>query len=331
MNGTTLRSFEPARDYPAIAALIAASSAHSGQDWFPTEDALRVEWAASPRFDPERDIVLADAPGGSDGSPGTEGLIGLARTAWREREGAIIHNIGIWVHPDHGRRGLGSELLAWSEARARAVAATHTSREATVEHRFGGVTTLNDPVAVAFAERNGYRSTRFHYEMRRDLAEPIPDVPMPPGLEVRPVDASQHRAIWTADAEAFRDHWDAAVVDEDDFQRFFAHPDVDTSLWQVGWEGDEIAGSVLCSINRNENEQIGVDIGWLDSVSTRRPWRRRGLASALIARSLTTLRERGMTVAQLGVDTESPTGALGVYERLGFRPVKTFAFYRKPF
>ena len=38
-----------------------------------------------------------------------------------------------------------------------------------------------------------------------------------------------------------------------------------------------------------------------------------------------------MTLAALGVDIESPTGALGVYERLGFRPLRTWAFYGKPF
>jgi mycothiol synthase len=64
-------------------------------------------------------------------------------------------------------------------------------------------------------------------------------------------------------------------------------------------------------------------------VSVRRPWRRRGLASALIARSMVVLRGRGMAIAALGVDAENPTGALGVYERLGFRPHRTWVTYRK--
>ena len=58
--------------------------------------------------------------------------------------------------------------------------------------------------------------------------------------------------------------------------------------------------------------------GWLQSVFTRRPWRRRGLATALIARSLVVLRERGQTSAALGVDADNPSGALGLYEGLGF-------------
>ena len=322
MSAARLRAFDAARDFPAAVELIRATSAQTDDDWFPSVEALQVDWAPSLRFDPAADLTIAE----SDGRPA-----GLARTSWREREGAIIHVIQIWVHPDQQHRGIGSQLLAWAEARARAVAATHAGRKPELEHRFGGIALHGNGAGVAFAERHGYAAKRFHYEMRRDLHEPIPDLPLPDGLEVRPVVPEQHRAIWDADAEAFRDHWDAAVVNEDDFRRFFAHPDIDTSLWQIAGDGDQIAGLVINGIIPSENEQIGLDIGWLDSVATRRPWRRRGLAGALIARSLAILRDRGMAIGALGVDTESPTGALGVYERLGFVPVRTLAFYRKSF
>ena len=53
-------------------------------------------------------------------------------------------------------------------------------------------------------------------------------------------------------------------------------------------------------------------------MSVRRPWRRRGLARALVAESLRALRDAGMTSAVLGVDADNPTGALGVYEDNGF-------------
>jgi GNAT superfamily N-acetyltransferase len=101
-------------------------------------------------------------------------------------------------------------------------------------------------------------------------------------------------------------------------------------MWQVAWDGDQVAGSVVNGIYAHENAQLGLDIGWLDHVSVRRPWRRRGLASALIARSLLVLRDRGMAIAALGVDADNPTGALGVYERLGFKPHQTWVTYRKP-
>jgi hypothetical protein len=36
-------------------------------------------------------------------------------------------------------------------------------------------------------------------------------------------------------------------------------------------------------------------------------------------------------VNALGVDTENPTGALGLYQRFGFKAVRTWVFLRKPF
>ena len=60
------------------------------------------------------------------------------------------------------------------------------------------------------------------------------------------------------------------------------------------------------------------------------PWRRRGLGSALVARSLIVFRERGMTSAGLGVDADNPTGALGLYERAGFEVDFRSTAYRKP-
>ena len=69
--------------------------------------------------------------------------------------------------------------------------------------------------------------------------------------------------------------------------------------------------------------------GWLDGVFVRRPWRRRGLASALVARALVRLREAGMEEAMLGVDSENPSGALGLYERAGFQVHRRSRAYRR--
>ena len=112
--------------------------------------------------------------------------------------------------------------------------------------------------------------------------------------------------------------------------RFLDAPDTDPSLWVIAWDGDEIAAGVNNSIHPEENEALGIQRGWLDSVFTRRAWRRRGLARALIARSLVLFRDRGMTSAALGVDADNPSGALGLYEEAGFAVDDRFTASRKP-
>jgi ribosomal protein S18 acetylase RimI-like enzyme len=78
-----------------------------------------------------------------------------------------------------------------------------------------------------------------------------------------------------------------------------------------------------------ENARLGLSRGWLEHVSVRRPWRKRGLASALMVRSMHRLRELGLAEAALGADAENLSGAVRLYEALGFRRLRTAASYLK--
>jgi mycothiol synthase len=315
-----LRRFDPAHDMSALVDLICEVNRHDDLDWLPTVESLGFDLATTPRFDPARDAIVVEA--------GAR-LVAAGWTDWRERDRKIVHNFEIWVHPDHRRQGLGRRILAWLEARADASIVDGSGGSPDLPHVLGGGLIVANPASVAFAERVGYATIRYGFQMRRPLDEPIPEIPFPDGLEIRPVKPEHHRAIWDADVEAFLDHWEAGVRTEADFTRMFEHPDHDTAIWQVAWDGDQVAGCIMNNIYPDENAKGGIDIGWLDHVSVRRPWRGRGLASALVVRSLAVHRDRGMTVAALGVDAENPTGALGLYERFGFRPFHTWAVVRK--
>jgi mycothiol synthase len=218
-------------------------------------------------------------------------------------------------------------LLHWAEARSRQAAAESTALEPHAITRWVSETQTG---AIALLKAEGYQQVRYGFMMVRSLADPIPDAPMPEGLEVRPVVEADHRRIWEADAEAFRDHWDAGERTEEDFVALFSIPGIDTSMWRVAWDGDEVAGSVMNFVFAEEIEKLGIRRAWLEHISVRRPWRRRGLAAALIADSLRELRDRGLEEAALGVDAENLSGALRVYESLGFRRYRMGIAYRKP-
>lgn len=316
-----LRGLDPDRDYPAVVELIGIANAHDqGQDWYPTVASLQVDWAPRPGFDPPRDGVVVETQGR---------LLAAGTVDWSDRAGKIVHGNAIWVHPHARRRGLGTRVLRWLEARARASIADGSGGPRELPHLLGAGIDPANVASAAFAAGAGYAPVRYGFQMRRPLDQPIPTVAMPAGIEVRPVEQGQLRAIWEADVEAFRDHFEPRAPSEAGFERFTGDPDCDTSLWQVAWVGDEVAGSVINGIYPNENERIGLAMGWLDHVSVRRPWRGRGLAGALIARSLAIHRDRGMTVAALGVDAENATGALQLYERFGFTPHRRWATVRK--
>jgi len=317
--GLTFRPFDLTDDFEAYADLLREANRADGVDYLPVADDLRVEFEHRSEFDPRRDIVLAEVDGI---------LVAAAWTDVRTRDGIGVHQVEGWVRPAWRRRGLGRTLLHWTEQRAAEVARVDGRPPQRAlsswpdEDRVG---------ATALYESEGYDIVRYGFMMTRDLAEPISDLPLPTGLEVRPVVEPDHRRIWDADEEAFRDHWNPAERNERDFEAWYAIPGIDTNLWRVAWDGDEVAGSVMSFVWPDENEALGLSRGWLEHISVRRPWRRRGLATALIADAMRGLRDAGLAEAALGVDSENLSGALRVYEALGFRRVRTGVSYRKAF
>ncbi|HJP89096.1 MAG TPA: GNAT family N-acetyltransferase [Candidatus Limnocylindrales bacterium] len=319
--GARLRPIAFPAEVETVVDLLLEINQHDQPGWFPTVPGLTNDWAPTSSFFPDRDLQGLEVDGR---------LVGLARHSWRDRPAVVNHRVELWVHPDHRRVGHGTRLLEWAEARARESATEPHGLDPTKPHQIGGNGPDNVPAVDGFAVAHGFAPYRFHFEMRRSLTDPIPDVPLPDGLAIRPAAPEHLRAVYDADEEAFQDHWDHAEPVEGDYERFVGDPDLDPSLWQVAWDGDQVAGLIINTIYQRENELEGVLLGWLDSVATRRPWRARGLAGALIVRSMAALRDRGMTEAGLGVDAENPSGALRLYEKFGFRRIRTWTFYRMP-
>ncbi|HSK94128.1 MAG TPA: GNAT family N-acetyltransferase [Candidatus Angelobacter sp.] len=304
----------------AIARLTNQSAVADEVEEFWTVDSLRAWLAhASEQFDPARDVVLVE-----DGGE----IVATGRTEWVDtRDGAFReyrHNAT--VHPDHRGRGIGTAILLELERRQRALAATHAQERPTVFMTWAPAGRSGE----ALLRSHGYQPARWFIDMLRPTLEGVDELPLPAGLELRPVTEDQHETIWRANREAFRDHWGGSDESLEQLHRILDDPDTDPELWLVAWDGAEVAGGVWNEIRTAENEQLGVRRGWLESVFTRRPWRRRGLARALIGRSLSLLRERGMTSAMLGVDADNPTGALGLYEAAGFTVHDRFVALRKP-
>jgi GNAT superfamily N-acetyltransferase len=263
---------------------------------------------ASASFDPARDVTLAEIDGQ---------VVGVAsRSVVDTTDGLREYRNDGEVAPEWRGLGVGRALLEENLRRQRELAGTERSERPRVLGSWSGETQAGD---TALLEAAGFRKVRWFFEMVRPTLADVPAVPMPDGLEIRPVDASLARLVWDADIEAFEDHWGGFDHSEEQLQRWLARPSTDLSLWLVAFDGDEVAGGILNSIDAAENAALGFQRGLLSSVFTRRPWRRRGLARALIARSLVLLRERGMTSAALGVDADNPSGALGLYEGMGFR------------
>jgi ribosomal protein S18 acetylase RimI-like enzyme len=257
-------------------------------------------------------------------------MVGYGRGSWYcEPCGTTLHQLTGHVAPVWRRRGIGRAILRWTEARQREVAREQAQ---TGPHLFQVEALDSEQGMAELLLGEGYEVVRHWYQMTRPLDGGIPDAQLPDGLEVRSVTPDQYRQIWEADVEAFRDHWGFAEPTVGAYEEWLEDPVMMMAeLWQIAWEGDQVAGQVRSFINHKENADLGRLRGYTECISVRRPWRRRGLARALILSSLRILKEQGMTEAALGVDTENISGALRLYERCGFRPAFSGAVYRKPF
>jgi mycothiol synthase len=181
-------------------------------------------------------------------------------------------------------------------------------------------------------ERSGYRPVRHSHTMVRPSLDDIPDYPLPDGIELRPAKPEHFRQIWEAARDAFTDHWGAGVQTEDDYREWLADPILmDAGLWQVAWDTatNQVAGQVRTFIDANDNARYHRLRGYTEFISVGRPWRKRGLARALIALSLRAQQARGMTESTLGVDSQNTSGANRVYEDCGFEVVSTKTTYQK--
>lgn len=317
--GLVLRHLRAPDDYPHMNAIANAARATEGESFYTTDVQFAQFYDNLPDSDPLRDVVIAEVDGR---------VAAYGRAAWHEEpDGPRVYEVIPFIDPMVVGEAIFMIMVGVLEDRLREIAADHPSGEKLYE-TYGGD---NAPERDALLRGIGYEVVRHGYTMVRPTLDDLPDAPLPAGLEIREVLPEHMPAIWAAGDEAFRDAWGYRPSTDAEYQQFLTDPVMsDATLWRIAWDGDQVAGQVRSYVNDEENEKFGRLRGYTEHISVGRPWRRRGLARALIAASFPLLRARGMTEAALGVDTENVSGALRVYERCGFQPVSRTTTYRKP-
>ena len=214
-------------------------------------------------------------------------------------------------------RGIYERLLDWGEGRARELAGKGPAR-------LRSWTQDSDEALSETLSARGYELVRHFLTMEIDLATEPAQPAWPQGIRLRTFRPDDARRVYEADSEAFADHWDSFDLAFEDWRKHFLESSsFDPTLWFLAEDGDEIAGFALCRGERRP------DTGHVGVLGVRRPWRRRGLGTALLLHSFHQLRRRGRAKADLGVDAENLTGAVALYERAGMRPVRRSDTYER--
>ena len=222
------------------------------------------------------------------------------------------------VHPDHRRRGHGTALLGWGVARALEQLGSNPLGLPTavrVESMAG------DSATEALLASHGFVPVRWFNDLRLALTA-APHLAPPAGVTVAPWDPGRGEELRTVKNDAFRDHWGSTPTSIEGWAQmtggFGARPD----LSFMALEGDRIVGLLLSHRYPDDDAVIGGRYGWVDKIATLRSHRGRGIATALLGAAIGAYAREGLTHAALNVDTGNPTGAFGLYTRLGFEPFR---------
>jgi GNAT superfamily N-acetyltransferase len=289
-----------------------------GEDEINDANAIRTEWI-SPGFDPAEDIRLVFAPDGT--------LAGYIEV-WTTFKPPVHPWIWGRVHPDYDGLGIGSWMLAWAENRA-----LRALDEIPSDLRFAPRIGIYSQARKSqnFFKESGYAYLRSSYRMLIHFEAPPPAPVWPQGLDIRNYNPETDlEAVYLADQDAFRDHFGFVEMPLKEGVERFKHfmtgyEGFDPSLWYIAWDGEQVAGICLGRPHSYDDPNLG----FINTLGVRRPWRKRGLGLAFLHHAFGEFYRRGKRKAGLGVDAQNLTGALRLYEKAGMRVHMQFDLFEK--
>jgi GNAT superfamily N-acetyltransferase len=223
--------------------------------------------------------------------------------AWAFLQGP--RRLWIDVAPDMRGRGIGSSLRRWAIDRARARGNERLGQ--TIEDRRTDVATT---LRLA-----GFTPRHTSWILRMDHSTEPPPPEAPSGIEVRairmPDEEPQTLEMFETAFSEFDDRlptsietWRSTVTEREGF--------VPDDL-VVAIDGDRVVGGAFLI----DSEEI-----WIDKLAVAATHRNRGIARALLATAFRRSFDRGY--AHTSISTDSRTGALTLYERVGMHVTRSF-------
>jgi mycothiol synthase len=307
-----------AEDLTDLAALVARIETHDNPP-FRTSQEEAGEYLDGPSTDPRHDTL-----GGFDRVGQLRAYAVVRRSPGEQHTVRAFLEGG--VDPSWRRRGVGTALLAWQTARARQVLAA-TGRE--VPARIAAFVDEDAAGKEAILRAAGFAPRRYYVDMRRDLRMPIPEVVLRDGLALVPWSPELDDQVRHAHNSAFAEHWGSEPHTPETWQegRTCFAPAWSVVVLDRSNDRSPVAGYLLSSRYEQDWPTLGYSEGYIDLLGVRREWRGKRVATALLTSAMRIYAAEGIEYAGLGVDTENPTGAFGIYSALGFEPTHRSTMY----
>jgi GNAT superfamily N-acetyltransferase len=293
-------------DCPEWARLLNAIEESYGTEEFVGAEDLADD-LGDPDVDPERGTIAAFSQGSMIAWAGLRTSAG----AGDRHEMRLLGG----VHPGQRGRGLGTLLLAWTDGAALALhRACHCGGQLALS---ASCPADQDDALTLFADA-GYKQARWFHFMSRDLLTEVPEQPVLEDTRISGYAAEFSEVARQVLNRAYRDQRGSTEWTAESWQRWVASPAFRPAFSFLACLGDQPAGVLIALEYEAFAQTTGRRECYIASIGVTTAARGRGIASALIGRSLAAARASGCDLATLRVDAESPTGALSLYERMGF-------------
>jgi mycothiol synthase len=315
MNSFQSRPYSGEADLPLIVALVQACEAVDRLDRGTSIAELRAELDV-PSLDPARDLRLWEDPDGR--------VIGWGRLAIPEHGAQVDGRFWLRVHPDARNGTLEPEILAWATKRAREV-----GRERGQAARLLTGARSDQSDQIALLEARGVKPVRYFFTMRRPLDTAISAPQLPDGFTIRLFKPELEAAAWVELGNlAFREHWNHHDSSIEELQHELSTPQYQPDLYLLAVAPDgTCAAYCQCEINPEAQTRTGRSEGFVAAVGTHPRFRKQGLGRALLITGLQRLQAAGLSAALISVDADNPSGALRLYESVGFRTFETWIMF----
>jgi len=290
-DGLTQRSLD-VTDAAAVTRVMAAQELHDVGEVVIEEADIVADWQR-----PSYDVTQS-----SVGIFDRDTLVAYAEITGGDRGDAA-------VHPDHRGRGLGTALALWMQELAREQGSPVV-----------GMPVPQGSPGDRLLEALGYHVRWTSWVLQLPAGATIPERALPEGYAVREATAADHEAFWTVTEDAFLEwserqrqsleDWHASTTQRPGFEPWNLRVVTDPA-------GEVVAVAYLHLFEGNASVE-----GYVDRLATRADQRGRGLAQALLADAFATARRHGAVTSALSTDTR--TGALGLYEKVGMKVASTW-------
>lgn len=175
---------------------------------------------------------------------------------------------------------------------------------------------------VDLLRRNGFTVRRTFTQMRRNLQRPIPRLALESYLEVIPWDAALDDTVRLVHNLAFSEYGHSLELSAHQWGLTRQTMVPEWSFIALDRSGDraQVAGYIMCSRWEDDWTALGWREGYIESLGVMAPYRRRGLARALLTSAMEAFRDSGMDYAGIDVSSDDAAETSALYAGLGFRP-----------